>query len=48
MRLAPGERRRVTFRLAADALPCQADLDVTGETVVLAQGTRYFTDVSVD
>jgi beta-glucosidase len=75
VRLAPGERRRVTFRLAAEqlaftdregrlvvepgrvrlmvgtssvALPCQADLEVTGATVVLAQRTRYFTDVSVD
>jgi beta-glucosidase len=75
VRLTPGQRRRVTFRLAGEqlaftdregrlvvepgrvrlmagtssiALPCQADLEVTGETVVLAQRTRYFTDVSVD
>ena len=75
VRLAPGERRRVTFRLAAEQLaftgldgrlvlepgrvrvmvgtssadlPCQADLELTGETAVLAQRSRYLTEVAVD
>ena len=43
----PG-RVRLMVGTSSVALPCQADLDVTGETVVLAQRTRYFTDVSVD
>jgi beta-glucosidase len=75
VRLAAGERRRVTFRLAAEQLaftdrdgrlvvepggvrlmigtssvdlPCQADVELTGETTVLAERSRYFTGVSVD
>jgi beta-glucosidase len=73
--LAAGERRRVTFRLAAEQLaftgldgqlvlepglvrvmvgtsssdlPCQADLELTGETAVLARRSRYLTEVAVD
>jgi hypothetical protein len=73
--LAAGERRRVTFRLAAEQLaftgldgqlllepgrvrvmvgtssadlPCQADLELTGETAVLARRSRYLTEVVVD
>jgi beta-glucosidase len=73
--LAPGERRRVTFRLAAEQLaftgldgrlvlepgrvrvmvgtssadlPCQAELELTGEPAVLARRSRYLTEVSVD
>jgi beta-glucosidase len=73
--LAPGERRRVTFRLAAEQLaftgldgqlvfepgrvrvlvgtssadlPCQADLELTGEAAVLARRARYLTEVAVD
>jgi beta-glucosidase len=73
--LAAGERRRVTFRLAAEQLaftgldgrlvlepgrvrvmvgtssadlPCQADLEVTGETAVVARRSRYLTEVAVD
>jgi beta-glucosidase len=75
VRLAPGERRRVTFRLAAEQLsfsghdgtlvlepgrvrlmvgtssselPCQADVELTGEATVLAQRSRYLTEVAVD
>jgi beta-glucosidase len=75
VRLAPGERRRVTFRLAAEQLaftdrdgrlviepgrvrvmvgtsavelPCQADLELTGEATVLAQRSRYVTTVEVE
>ena len=74
VRLAPGERRRVTFRLAAEQLaftgldgrlvlepgrvrvmvgtssaelPCQADVELTGETAVLARRSRYLTEVAV-
>jgi beta-glucosidase len=74
VRLAPGERRRVTFRLAAEQLaftdrdgrlviepgrvrvmvgtsavdlPCQADLEVTGQVTVLARRSRYVTAVEV-
>ena len=74
VRLAPGERRRVTFRLAAEQLaftgldgtlvfepgrvrvmvgtssvelPCQADVELTGEVAVLAQRSRYLTEVTV-
>jgi beta-glucosidase len=73
--LAAGERRRVTFRLAAEQLaftgldgqlvlepglvrvmvgtsssdlPCQADLELMGETAVLARRSRYLTEVAVD
>ena len=73
--LAAGERRRVTFRLAAEQLaftgldggsssspgasrvmvgtssadlPCQADLELTGEAAVLARRSRYLTEVAVD
>jgi beta-glucosidase len=73
--LAAGERRRVSFRLAAEQLaftgldgqlvlepglvrvmvgtssadlPCQADLELTGETAVLARRSRYLTEVAVD
>jgi beta-glucosidase len=73
--VAAGERRRVTFRLAAEQLaftgldgqlvlepgrvrvmvgtssadlPCQADLELTGEAAVLARRSRYLTDVTVD
>jgi beta-glucosidase len=73
--LAAGERRRVTFRLAAEQLaftgldgqlvlepgrvrvmvgtssadlPCQADLELTGESAVLARRSRYLTEVAVD
>ena len=73
--LAAGERRRVTFRLAAEQLaftgldgrlvlepgrvrvmvgtssadlPCQADLELTGDTAVLARRSRYITEVAVD
>jgi beta-glucosidase len=73
--LAAGERKRVTFRLAAEQLaftgldgqlvlepgrvrvmvgtssadlPCQADLELTGETAVLARRSRYLTEVAVD
>lgn len=73
--LAPGERRRVTFRLAAEQLaftgldgrlvlepgrvrvlvgtssadlPCEAELELTGEATVLARRSRYLTDVVVD
>jgi beta-xylosidase len=75
VRLAPGERRRVTFRLATEQLaftdrdgrlviepgrvrvmvgtssadlPCQADVEVTGERTVLAARSRYLTAVDVD
>jgi beta-glucosidase len=75
VRLDRGERRRVTFRLAAEQLaftdregelvvepgrvrimvgtsssdlPCQADIEITGETVVLHERSRYFTPVTVD
>ncbi len=75
VRLAPGERRRVTFGLAAEQLaftgldgrlvlepgrvrvmvgtssadlPCQAELEITGEPTVLARRSRYLTDVAVD
>jgi beta-glucosidase len=75
VRLAPGERRRVTFRLAAEQLaftdrdgrlviepgrvrvmvgtsaadlPCQADLEVTGQVTVLERRSRYVTAVEVD
>ena len=75
VRLAPGERRRVTFRLAAEQLaftgldgqlvlepgrvrlmvgtssaelPCQADVELTGEATVLARRSRYLTEVAVD
>jgi beta-glucosidase len=75
VRLAPGERRRVTFRLAAEQLaftdrdgrlvvepgrvrvmvgtsatdlPCQADVEVTGEVTVLARRSRFVTGVDVD
>jgi len=75
VRLAAGERRRVTFRLAAEQLaftdldgrlvvepgrvalmvgtssaelPCRAEIDVVGETTVVAARTRYFTAVEVD
>ncbi|MGZ4272120.1 MAG: glycoside hydrolase family 3 C-terminal domain-containing protein, partial [Solirubrobacteraceae bacterium] len=75
VRLAAGERRRVTFRLAAEQLaftgldsrlvlepgrvrvmvgsssadlPCQADLELTGDTAVLARRSRYLTEVAVD
>jgi beta-glucosidase len=74
VRLAPGERRRVTFRLAAEQLafsgldgalvfepgrvrvmvgtssaelPCQADVELTGESTALARRARYLTDVAV-
>jgi beta-glucosidase len=73
--LAAGERRRVTFRLAAEQLaftgldghlvlepgrvrvmvgtssadlPCQADLELTGETAILARRSRYLNEVAVD
>jgi beta-glucosidase len=73
--LTAGERRRVTFRLAAEQLaftgldgqlvlepgrvrvmvgtssadlPCQADLELTGESAVLARRSRYLTEVAVD
>jgi hypothetical protein len=29
-------------------LPCQADLEVTGEPAVLARRSRYLTEVAVD
>jgi beta-xylosidase len=72
--LAPGERRRVTFALAAEQLaftgldgrlvlepgrvrvmvgtssadlPCQAELEITGEATVLARRSRYLTEVTV-
>jgi beta-glucosidase len=75
VRLAAGQRRRVTFRLAAEQLaftdldgrlviepgrvalmigtssaelPCRAEIDVVGETTVVAARTRYFTAVEVD
>ena len=75
VRLAPGERRRVTFRLAAEQLaftgldgrlvlepgrvrlmvgtsstdlPCQAEVELTGEPSVLARRSRYLTEVAVD
>jgi beta-glucosidase len=74
VRLAPGERRRVAFRLAAEQLafsgldgalvfepgrvrvmvgtssaelPCQADIELTGETTTLARRARYLTEVAV-
>jgi beta-glucosidase len=75
VRLAPGERRRVTFRLAAEQLaftdrdgrlviepgrirlmvgtsavdlPCQTDVEVTGELTVLTRRSRYVTPVEVE
>jgi beta-glucosidase len=75
VRLAAGERRRVTFRLGAEQLaftdldghlvvepgrvalmvgtssaelPCRAEIDVVGETTVVAARTRYLTAVEVD
>jgi beta-glucosidase len=75
VRLAAGERRRVTFRLAAEQLaftdlagrlvvepgrvalmvgtssaelPCRAEIEVVGETTVIASRSRYFTAVEVD
>jgi beta-glucosidase len=75
VRLAPGERRRVTFRLAAEQLaftgldgrlvlepgrvrlmvgtsstdlPCQAEVELTGEPRVLARRSRYLTEAAVD
>jgi beta-xylosidase len=75
VRLSPGERRRVTFRLAAEQLaftgldgrlvlepgrvrllvgtsstelPCQAEVELTGEPSVLARRSRYLTEVAVD
>jgi beta-glucosidase len=75
VRLDPGERRRVTFRLAAEQLaftgldgslvlepgrvrlmvgtssadlPCQAEVELTGEAAVLARRSRYLTEVAVD
>jgi beta-glucosidase len=75
VRLGPGERLRVTFRLAAEQLaftgrdgalvlepgrvrlmvgtssadlPCQAEIEVTGETTVLERRSRYLTEVAVD
>jgi beta-glucosidase len=75
VRLAPGERRRVTFRLAAEQLaftdrdgrlvvepgrvrvmvgtsaadlPCQADVEVTGDVTVVARRSRFVTGVEVD
>jgi beta-glucosidase len=75
VRLAAGERRRVTFRLAAEQLaftgldgrlvvepgrvalmvgtssadlPCRADIEILGETTVIAARTRYFTAVEVE
>jgi beta-glucosidase len=75
VRLAAGERRRVTFRLAAEQLaftdldgrlvvepgtvalmvgtssaelPCRAEIEIVGETTVVAARTRYFTAVDVE
>jgi beta-glucosidase len=75
VRLSPGERRRVTFRLAAEQLaftgldgrlvlepgrvrllvgtsstelPCQAEVELTGEPSVLTRRSRYLTEVAVD
>jgi beta-glucosidase len=75
VRPAPGERRRVTFRLAAEQLaftgldgrlvvepgrvaimvgtssadlPCRAEIDIVGETTVVAARSRYFTAVEID
>jgi beta-xylosidase len=75
VRLSPGERRRVTFRLAAEQLaftgldgrlvlepgrvrllvgtsstelPCEAEVELTGEPSVLARRSRYLTEVAVD
>jgi beta-glucosidase len=75
VRLDAGERRRVTFRLAAEQLaftdlagrlvvepgrvalmvgtssaelPCRAEIEVVGETTVIASRSRYFTAVEVD
>jgi len=75
VRLSPGERRRVTFRLAAEQLaftgldgrlvlepgrvrlmvgtsstelPCEAEVELTGEPTVLARRSRYLTEVAVD
>jgi beta-glucosidase len=75
VRLEPGERRRVTFRLAAEQLaftgldgrlvlepgrvgvmvgtsstdlPCRAEVELTGEPLVLARRSRYLTEVAVD
>jgi beta-glucosidase len=75
VQLAPGERRRVTFRLAAeqlaftgldgrlvvepgrvalmagtssDDLPCRAEIEIVGETMVVAARTRYFTAVEIE
>jgi beta-glucosidase len=74
VRLAAGERRRVTFRLAAEQLaftdldgrlvvepgrialmvgtssadlPCRAEIEIVGETTVVAARTRYFTAVEI-
>jgi beta-glucosidase len=75
VRLAAGERRRVTFRLAAEQLaftgldgrlvvepgrvalmvgtsssdlPCRTEIEIVGETTVVAARTRYFTAVEVE
>jgi beta-glucosidase len=74
VRLAAGERRRVTFRLAAEQLaftdldgrivveagrialmvgtssanvPCDAEIEIVGDTTVVAARTRYFTTVEI-
>jgi hypothetical protein len=45
--LQPGLVRVLVGTSSAD-LPCQADLELTGETAVLARRSRYLTDVVVD
>jgi hypothetical protein len=45
--LEPGRVRVMVGTSSAD-LPCQADLEVTGETAVLARRSRYLTEVAVD
>jgi beta-glucosidase len=45
--LEPGRVRVMVGTSSAD-LPCQADLELTGETAVLARRSRYLTEVAVD
>jgi beta-glucosidase len=45
--LEPGRVRVMVGTSSAD-LPCQADLELTGETAVLARRSRYLTDAAVD
>jgi hypothetical protein len=44
--LEPG-RVRVMVGTSSAELPCQADLELTGEATAIARRTRYLTEVAV-